>query len=937
MSAAFEVRITPLLMPVAGEDEAFPEGVEPIPEVDTTVVEQFADVEVSMAINEGRTGRVTLSMHDPIVQDLAPFQQAVWIGFKRPDEELAECVLWGQANVTEDFDAETITLEIADPVFKAQHHYIGRHDVRINGAPPEDLLNIDLHRGALAMHAWSISDVINAARNLPEQQDRGVPVLGLAELMMSDFGGTPAYATADEPERRFEFERGQEVWALIKQIITDINGPDADLPPYFAYTFPLTYAYAALACYDPPTDPESPGAAELGRNLDPADPDAPAEGDVIFELGQGVDNLVNVTVTPERPTTHCHVVDRDKVYRETSADAEASADTGIFVDWIEVDYALPLPPPNSTAGRFRGGPAVDTSLLRARADVQIKMLGRPPKQFTCTMRPSDALTYQFGHPDWAAITGGEGGHWYLGDYVRVRATRGYRAFTTLARVTGAKLFAQGWNGLPMIEAAMIPAIGGTPGDSEEEDVDLAAPTVALTAPAGGATVSGSSVSVTATASDDIAVANVTFYLDGVAMGSGDISDPYGLTWNTTGTTDGSHTLVAVATDTSGKQTSSAPVTVTVDNAAAPPPGDPPPVGTNLLYTDGRVIRKVSDDSAVSLRMLNVHTGGFAWSQEVFDDIAAEGFNGVRLLVNWKRIETSAGVFSSTELGYVQTAIDRCTNAGLYVVLCAGVNSPQWSQRSSYLPSWSYDSDGPSTPETGWDRPTLFSVMVSNGEAYARKLVQEFGADPNVVAFDWWNEPDEATASLVQQGMEIMIGWGRDEANGAGKCWLVTNRYSSQSAANAFNDWDQHDWSHGDLWLQPHAYYAPSSPTDTGWSSSDGMRKSSDGTFWNGGPEATTYSTANKAAMRNHLATWKQIGQERNCPVVLGELGVQWWKATATVRDNWMRDMVEAAELEEFAGVAGWIYGNDSDDWALKRAGTWRAEAARIASFTSTLV
>jgi hypothetical protein len=466
--AEFEVRITPLLRPVAGQDEAFPEGVEPITLEETTLVEQFADLEVNMAVNEGRTGKVTLSMHDSIVADLAPFEQAVWVGFRRPDEEISECVLWGQCNVTEDYDAETITLEIADPVFKAQHHYVGRHDVRVNGLS-EDLLNIDLHRGALAMHAWSISDVINAARNLQVQQDRGVPVLGLPELMFGTFGGTPAYEAANAPDKRFEFERLQEVWALCKQIIMDGSGPDVDLPPYFAYNFPLVYGYAALACYDAPTDPESPGPTELGRNLDPADPDAPTGDDVIFQMGinSEIDNLTQVTVTPERPTTHTHCVDRDKVYRETAADAAASEATGIFVDAIEMDVAIPLPPPNSTPGRFRGGPAVDTSILRARADVQVKMLGRPPKQFTCTMRPNDALTYQFGHPDWPAITGGNGGQWYLGDYVRVRAAKGHRSFSTLARVMGAKLFAQGWNGLPMIEASMIPAVGGTPGDSEE--------------------------------------------------------------------------------------------------------------------------------------------------------------------------------------------------------------------------------------------------------------------------------------------------------------------------------------------------------------------------------------------------------------------------------------------------------------------------------------
>jgi len=100
-------------------------------------------------------------------------------------------------------------------------------------------------------------------------------------------------------------------------------------------------------------------------------------------------------------------------------------------------------------------------------------------------------------------------------------------------------------------------------------VDAAPPTVSMTAPANGATVSGSNVTVSATAADDVGVVGVQFLLDGSPLGAETTSPPYTIAWDATATPLGSHTLAARARDASGKQTTSTAVTVTV---AAPPPG-----------------------------------------------------------------------------------------------------------------------------------------------------------------------------------------------------------------------------------------------------------------------------------------------------------------------------------------------------------------------------
>jgi hypothetical protein len=105
--------------------------------------------------------------------------------------------------------------------------------------------------------------------------------------------------------------------------------------------------------------------------------------------------------------------------------------------------------------------------------------------------------------------------------------------------------------------------------------------------------------VTADASDNVGVAGVQFKLDGANLGAEDTTAPYSIPWDTTTASNGSHTLTAVARDTSGNQATSDPVTVTVSN---PPP---PPAA---------VQRYEETDPSVSFSSGWIQDGGwFAWS------------------------------------------------------------------------------------------------------------------------------------------------------------------------------------------------------------------------------------------------------------------------------------------------------------------------------------
>ena len=103
--------------------------------------------------------------------------------------------------------------------------------------------------------------------------------------------------------------------------------------------------------------------------------------------------------------------------------------------------------------------------------------------------------------------------------------------------------------------------GGTPTDNP--------PTVSITSPADGATVSGT-ITVTADATDDSGVAQVEFFVGTTSIGIDYIaSDGWSVSWDTTTVSDGSHTVSATATDTA-TQTSSHAINVTVNNVDDPP-------------------------------------------------------------------------------------------------------------------------------------------------------------------------------------------------------------------------------------------------------------------------------------------------------------------------------------------------------------------------------
>lgn len=104
---------------------------------------------------------------------------------------------------------------------------------------------------------------------------------------------------------------------------------------------------------------------------------------------------------------------------------------------------------------------------------------------------------------------------------------------------------------------------------DEPFSDTTPPIVSISNLSNGDTVSGV-VTIVADARDDTGIQDVSFMVDGQAIGTADVLSPFTEQWNTFIIPDGKYTLTAVAKDVFAQTTTSASVTVTVDNSGHTP-------------------------------------------------------------------------------------------------------------------------------------------------------------------------------------------------------------------------------------------------------------------------------------------------------------------------------------------------------------------------------
>ncbi|WP_224365339.1 Ig-like domain-containing protein [Hyalangium versicolor] len=182
--------------------------------------------------------------------------------------------------------------------------------------------------------------------------------------------------------------------------------------------------------------------------------------------------------------------------------------------------------------------------------------------------------------------------------------------TTLLGTSTAAPYTLSWStgstagGAHTLTAKAYDAVGNTrTSASVEVTVDNLVPSVSISTPARNAQVQGA-VLVGATASDNVGVTKVDFYLDGALLGTATTA-PYAVSWNSTTVADGSHSLMAKAYDGAGNVGTSSSVAVSADNTLPDAALTSPAPGTLLK---GSVVLTASASDTVGVTKVQFYDG-----------------------------------------------------------------------------------------------------------------------------------------------------------------------------------------------------------------------------------------------------------------------------------------------------------------------------------------
>jgi YD repeat-containing protein len=206
------------------------------------------------------------------------------------------------------------------------------------------------------------------------------------------------------------------------------------------------------------------------------------------------------------------------------------------------------------------------------------------------------------------------------------------------------------------------------------------PTGSMTAPAAGAVVRGTAVTLSASASDDAGVKHVEFLVDGVRVGAPDATFPYSVAWNTlhplANLFDGTHQVTAAVTDTSGQTTVTAARTVTVDNVGASQYSARFQLNDPAVTTDDVMPQLVPDNTASTAPVQDPYAG------TVNPDGTSGGSTGKTLNSAPTDSTASALAASAAATDSVASPVDTCpADAYCPTVTITNTSSVDWKNNT----------------------------------------------------------------------------------------------------------------------------------------------------------------------------------------------------------------------------------------------------------------
>lgn len=190
----------------------------------------------------------------------------------------------------------------------------------------------------------------------------------------------------------------------------------------------------------------------------------------------------------------------------------------------------------------------------------------------------------------------------------------------------------------VVTAAVLAAgCSGSGGGNGEPPADTVAPTVSVNSTPG---IVSRTVTLGVTASDNVGVSRVEFFVDGTSVGT-DAAAPFTVDWDTGAVADGDHSITASAQDAAGNSATSSSVTVTVDN-----------VRDYAVSASSAEVFPVTDSSASASGSFTVNLA----TGEIGGSITVEGFDATAAHIH----DGFAGVNGPVAIGLEQSATEPAT-------------------------------------------------------------------------------------------------------------------------------------------------------------------------------------------------------------------------------------------------------------------------------------
>ncbi len=223
--------------------------------------------------------------------------------------------------------------------------------------------------------------------------------------------------------------------------------------------------------------------------------------------------------------------------------------------------------------------------------------------------------------------------------------------------------------------------------------DATPPTVSITAPSDSSTVSGN-VTFTASASDNVAVDRVEFFVDGRLIAV-DSTSSYSVTWSAGSEANGDHTLTVKAYDSSENFTYSEPITVTVESGIV---DETDPVVSLTFPEASSTIAGVIRLAATADDDVGVVKVEFYYDNGGADTLIGAGMQSVQAgpwILDWDANSLSDGTYTLKAKAY-----DAAGNSTVSSGVSVTIEEDEEALRETFTDS-NTDSDSLNADNTGW--------------------------------------------------------------------------------------------------------------------------------------------------------------------------------------------------------------------------------------------